>query len=159
MGMNIQLSRVLFASFSPSLGHKGQQEPPNESGGHLFPKATSTWLFALTPGPQVQAREYILVFPCLVSAKHPQSVPAADLEQQSGGAVLPSELGPASDSSHLESRVHTLHKHFIHPPSKGVAAVAHRPCFKKLFNHPSSLGMIGHMELPVNLQVSGPLLH
>ena len=49
----------------------GAPNAPKSLGRLLFPKATSKWLFALSPGPQEQAREYFPVFPRLVSAQDP----------------------------------------------------------------------------------------
>ena len=62
LGAMPQSPRALFASFSPLLVPKGQQEPTNACEGLLFPKAVSKCLFAIAPGPPEQAREYSFVF-------------------------------------------------------------------------------------------------
>ena len=104
LGALSQSPRALFASFSPALVPKGQQEPPNACGGLVFPKAKSKWPFAFAPGPQEWAREYSPVFLCLVSARH------LSLYLQLNKSSSPVEQGfhqiwvPLSYSSHLESR-------------------------------------------------------
>ena len=94
LGARSQSPRELFASCSPPLAQKGQQEPPKTCGGPSSPKATSKWPFVPVLGHQVQTTERFLFPLCLVAAKHSYSVPAAKLELQSSHVTLPLELGP-----------------------------------------------------------------
>ena len=50
------ITQGTICKFLPPLVPKGQQKPPNTCEGLLFPQTTSKLLFALAPGPEVQAR-------------------------------------------------------------------------------------------------------